>query len=70
MGFKPARARIVLSADTGSRRPAHRPGGIPVETLFNSPEKYQKHDETIDGYRTHFIEAGDPANDRLLLVRG
>ena len=41
-----------------------------METLFNSPDKYTKHDETIDGYKTHFIEAGDPANDRLLLVHG
>ncbi len=41
-----------------------------METLFNSPDKYKKHDETIDGYKTHFIEAGDPANDRLLLVHG
>ncbi len=41
-----------------------------METLFNSPDKFEKRYGTIDGSRTHFIEAGDPAADRLLLVHG
>ena len=41
-----------------------------METLFNSPEKYKKHDKIVDGYKTHFIEGGFDNNARLLLVHG
>ncbi len=41
-----------------------------METLFNSPDKFESKFVTADGYRTHYVEAGDKDADRLLLVHG
>jgi len=41
-----------------------------VETLFNSPDKFQSRFAVIDGYRTHYLEAGEDRANRLLLVHG
>jgi pimeloyl-ACP methyl ester carboxylesterase len=41
-----------------------------VETLFNSPDKFKSNFVTVDGYKTHYLEAGRERSDRLLLVHG
>ncbi len=41
-----------------------------METLFSSPDKFKSRFATVDGYRTHYIEAGKEDADRLLLVHG
>jgi pimeloyl-ACP methyl ester carboxylesterase len=40
------------------------------ETLFNSPGKFKSQFATVDGYRTHYLEAGQEDARRLLLVHG
>lgn len=41
-----------------------------METLFNSPGKFESKFATVDGYKTHYLEAGKEDVDRLLLVHG
>ena len=41
-----------------------------METLFNSPDKFASRFATVDGYRTHYVEAGEGNPERLLLVHG
>jgi len=41
-----------------------------METLFNSPDKFKSRFATVDGYKTHFLEAGEKNENRLLLVHG
>jgi len=41
-----------------------------METLFNSPNKFKSKFATADGYKTHYLEAGEDNEDRLLLVHG
>jgi pimeloyl-ACP methyl ester carboxylesterase len=41
-----------------------------METIFNSPDKFKSSFATVDGYRTHYLEAGREDADRLLLVHG
>jgi len=41
-----------------------------METLFNSPDKFKSRFAEVDGYKTHFIEAGSEEADRLILVHG
>jgi pimeloyl-ACP methyl ester carboxylesterase len=43
---------------------------IVMETLFNSPAKFKSKFATVDGYKTHYLEAGREDADRLLLVHG
>ena len=39
-------------------------------TLFNSPDKFESCFAAVDGYRTHYVEAGKDNPDSLLLVHG
>jgi len=41
-----------------------------METIFNSPDKYQSKFAVVDNYRTHYLEAGSQNEDRVLLVHG
>ena len=41
-----------------------------METLFNSPDKFESGFATVDGYKTHYLEAGEGNSERLLLVHG
>ncbi len=41
-----------------------------METLFNSPDKFQSRFVTVDGYKTHYIEAGEGNPQKLLLGHG
>ena len=41
-----------------------------METLFNSPDKFKSRFATVDGYKTHYIEAGERNPQKLLLVHG
>ena len=41
-----------------------------METLFNSPDKWESKYITADGYNTHYIEAGKNNPEPLILVHG
>ena len=41
-----------------------------METLFNSPDKFKSRFATVDGYKTHYIEAGEGNPQKLVLVHG
>lgn len=41
-----------------------------METIFNSPGKFESKLTTINGYKTHYLEAGRKDADPLLLVHG
>ena len=41
-----------------------------MKTLFNSPDKFKSRFAEVDGYKTHFIEAGSDDADRLILIHG
>lgn len=41
-----------------------------VTTIFEAPERVRDQYAEVDGYRTHYLEAGDPAAPPLLLVHG
>ena len=49
---------MVLAAERG------------LETTFDHPEKVREQYITADGYRTHYLEAGDPSAPPLVLVHG
>src|ERR1700754_330846 len=41
-----------------------------LETIFDRPDAVADRYVTADGYRTHYLEAGDPSAPPLLLVHG
>ena len=41
-----------------------------METLFNSPDKFEKKFATADGYNSHYYEAGFENKENLVLVHG
>ncbi len=41
-----------------------------METLFDSPDKFKSKFAVVDGYKTHFLEAGKEDSERVLLVHG
>ena len=41
-----------------------------IETIFNSPDKWEHKSIVADGYNTSYAEAGDPNAEPLILVHG
>jgi pimeloyl-ACP methyl ester carboxylesterase len=46
------------------------PSNGEIETLFNSPDKWEKKSIVADGYTTSYAEAGDPNAEPLILCHG
>jgi pimeloyl-ACP methyl ester carboxylesterase len=44
--------------------------GEKMETIFNSPGKFASNFTTVNGYKTHYLEAGEKDAGPLLLVHG